>query len=87
MLDGIKLELNLNNVSLYVQIYILATIFSLFSLIYNAYFIYYGFITFFYGVIAQIIQLAFDNKSKNNWLLFSLQFILIIVWIIYAIKL
>jgi uncharacterized membrane protein HdeD (DUF308 family) len=86
MLDGIKIDLDLNEVSLYVEIYIFALIFSLFSLIYNTSFINYGFITFVYGVTAQIFQLAFDNKTKNNWLLFLSQFILLIAWVYAIIK-
>jgi len=90
MLDGIKINLDLNAISVYVQIYVFAFIFSLFSLIYNPIFIFYGFITFAYGVIAHIWELALTNifpkaptelKQRHVWLLFLIHFILVALWI------
>jgi len=72
MLDNVKI--NLNEVSLFLWIAIIASIFCIFSLIYDSSFIHYGFITFVYGVVAHVIMGAFDrlmelkpkNDTKNN---------------------
>ncbi len=86
MLNGIDIKLNLNEVSLYVVITIIATIFSLFSIVYNVNYINYGFITFVYGVVAQIWELTFKHiitkeKEKKYWILFFGHFILIALWV------
>lgn len=86
MLDNIKINLDFEKLSWYVSISILAFIFSIFSLIYRPEYLCYGLITFAYGVIAQIVDLAFNNIYKNKeikpwWKLFTLEFILIAIWI------
>ncbi|PIR94980.1 hypothetical protein COT95_01230 [Candidatus Falkowbacteria bacterium CG10_big_fil_rev_8_21_14_0_10_37_6] len=84
MLDNIKINLDFKDLSWYVSISILAFIFSVFALIYKPEFIYYGFITFLYGVFAQIVDLAFHNIVKDKedklWILFLLELILVVIW-------
>lgn len=83
MLDGIKINLDLDKISWWIDIVIIATIFSLFALAYNVNYIKYGFITFTYGVIAQTWELAFNNifKDKKYWILFLGHFSLIAWWL------
>lgn len=83
MLDGIKIELNLNELSWWVIITIIAIIFSLFALVYNVNYINYGFITFIFGVIAQTWELAFKHifNDKKYWILFFGHFSLIAGWL------
>ena len=61
-------------------------IFAVFSLIYNPNYIYYGFITFLYGVIAHFIDILFrhipDEKNCKYPTFFILQSILMISWIL-----
>lgn len=97
MLDGIKIELNVNTLSWYVDITIAAIVFIFLSLIYkNTEYINYGFITFAYGVIAQIFDMSFNNiyktgtdvmEKRKKILLFILQVILIMIWLYSIIKL
>lgn len=85
MLNGIDIKLNLNELTWYVIITLIATIFSLFSLVYNVNYINYGFITFVYGTIAQIWELTFNHiikeKEKKYWILFLGHFFLIALWL------
>ena len=93
MFDNLKI---IKEVTIYLNIAIMATIFSVTSLIFSTYYIYYGFATFVYGVIAHLLDLAFNNifdhnifdnekleqhDIKRRCILFILQFILIIVWL------
>jgi len=67
------------------NIAIIGAVFAVFSIIYEPQFIYYGFITFLYGVIAHVLDLAFHHlwikDKKPYWLLFTFQFVLIGGWI------
>lgn len=40
-----------------------ASVFSIFALIFNPYFIYYGFLTFLYGILCHLV-----DTSYNFWL-------------------
>ena len=55
-----KLGINLNNFSWQFNIALMGAVFSVFSLIYNEYYIYYGLITFAFGVFGHIF-LLFSN--------------------------
>jgi len=64
---------------------LMGAVFSVFALIYRPEYIYYGFITFVYGIISHINSLICDTVSKDKgwkFLLFYLvQFILTTVWL------
>lgn len=67
MFDNIKVDLN--QVSSYIWIAIIATIFSIFSIKYNATFIHFGFVTFAYGIIGHVVFKTFDSidfKKESN---------------------
>lgn len=78
--DFTKLTWNLN-------VALIGAIFSVFALIYNEQFIYYGFTTTVYGIAGHILSLAYDNKlitnnKKGLALLFSSQCIMLIMWFV-----
>lgn len=62
---------------------IIAAIFSIFSLIYNTHYIYYGFLTFAFGVVGASILPAIENLYPNdkwrNYLI--VQTLLTIFWL------
>lgn len=87
MLDNIKLNLDFEKLSWYVCVTILATMFSIFTLVFRPEYLHYGLITFTYGVIAQIVDTAFHNiykEKKSWWVLFTLEFGLILIWLYVA---
>lgn len=90
MLNNFKNMANnfdISKLSFFLNVSIIAAIFSVFSLIYNIEYIYYGLITFVYGVIAQLLELTFRHifregpDYKKFRILFFFQFVLIIVWL------
>jgi hypothetical protein len=62
---------------------LIGAIFSVFSLIYNPHFIYYGFYTFLFGVISHIFNMFYDivKKMKIEWWL-AIQTIFIVFWVV-----
>lgn len=66
---------------------LLGAIFSIFSLIYNDTYIYYGFLTFVYGVVGAslipALEKLYPKDIKRNYLV--IQSLLTIVWIISCI--
>ena len=88
MFENVKI--NLNEVSWYLWIVVLATVFSIFSIIYNPDYIYFGFITFTYGVIGHITFSTYDKiqaVNKKVWVKIILHVITLIAWLYFAIKL
>jgi len=79
IMDFTKLRWQLN-------IAILGAVFSVFSLIYNDYYIYYGFVTFLYGAVANLLGLAaehlFKDKSLELRAFFVSQGVCLIAWVI-----
>jgi|GEM_PF-3469383 len=74
--------INLNQLTWMLNIALAGLVFSIFSLIYNGYFIYYGFITFTYGLIAHFLDEAMNNFKSSFIIYYIIQFALIITWII-----
>ena len=66
---------------------LLGAIFSAISLIYNEKYIYYGFVTFFFGVISHFVSTWFDFVYKDETQrvkrakFYLVQSLLILVWI------
>lgn len=66
------------------NIALIGAVFSVASLIYNETYIYYGFVTFLYGVLGHILDILtsqFSGKSKYLWF-FVVQFSLISGWLV-----
>jgi hypothetical protein len=89
MLDNIKA--NLNEISWFLWIVVIASIFSIFSMIYDTAYINFGFVTFIYGVVGHICFSVFDRiyENKNDvpyFLLLILHFVLIIIWVYSIVK-
>ena len=63
--------INLNKYSWPMNVAVMGIAFSVFSLIYNEHYIYFGFITFLYGVLTHVLHLfsnwLFDEKGKYYW--------------------
>jgi len=89
MLDNIKIDFN--QISSYLWIVVIASIFSIFSIKYSPNYIYYGFITFAYGIIAHVIFNTFDSFEikgvKRTWIRILLEIITITAWLYFIIKL
>ncbi|MDQ5949214.1 MAG: hypothetical protein QG589_340 [Patescibacteria group bacterium] len=82
--------INLNRFTWYLNIAIIGAVFAIFSLMYNDYYIYYGLITFIFGVSSHAISKFFDwvfkdDDDKYYWIFYVSQLILIILWISIAI--
>lgn len=86
--------INFNDLTWQLNIAIIGGAFSVFSLIYNDYYIYYGLITFVFGVTCHIVYkfmewvfLKDGTSSKYYWIthlsnaLFSFIWILVLVYI------
>ena len=76
--DITKLKWQLN-------ISILGAIFSIFALIYNTQFIYYGFLTFAYGVISLTLISPIEELSSDKWKYWNfliVQLLLTLLWLI-----
>ena len=88
MLDNLKLDLN--KISWYLWIAVLTAAFSVFSLIYNPDFIYFGFITFAYGIVGHIVFSTYnsiDRVNKTTWVKIVLHIITLTVWLYFIAKL
>jgi hypothetical protein len=59
-----------------------ATVFSVFALIYNIGFIYYGFVTFIYGIAAHLVDMIGSNWFKNSKVVYISQIIFTLLWIV-----
>ncbi len=79
---------NLNKLTWMLNVALTGAVFSIFSLIYNDYFIYYGFITFVYGIVAHLLGNTFDYfiKGKIKYINIVFQCILIFIWVYVLIK-
>lgn len=81
---------NLNHFTWMLNVAIIGAVFSIFSLIYNDYYIYYGILTAAYGVVAHVvfklIENKIDEKSKWGWLSAASNAVITIIWIIVLIN-
>ena len=81
--------LNLNEYSWQLNVAIMGFIFSVFSLIYDTYYIYYGLVTFIYGVSGHVIYTLIGwvpqiNKGTGNfwgWFYYFYIFSSSFIWI------
>lgn len=89
MLDNIKIDFN--QISSYLWIVVIASIFSIFSIKYNTNFIYFGFITFAYGIIGHIAFKTFDSiefkGNKKVLIRIILEVVTLGAWLYFVIKL
>lgn len=64
---------------------LIGSVFSIFALIYNVHFIYYGFITFVYGVMCHLVDTTYNFWLKDiGWkpkFVFISQIMLTLLWI------
>jgi hypothetical protein len=62
---------------------VMGAIFSVFALIYDKNFIYYGFLTFLYGILCHFTDTIYRSYSNSikPWHVFVAQGILTVVWI------
>lgn len=84
-----NIHANLNEVSWYLWIVVFATIFSMFSIKYNPDFIYYGFITFAYGVIGHIVFSTYDKieaVKDKSWVKIILHVITLSAWLYFIVN-
>lgn len=80
---------NLNNLTWQLDVAIFGGVFSVFCLIYNDKYIYYGFATFLFGVSAHIIFLMLSyimEKNKKFLPVHIANIALVIGWIILLLK-
>ena len=81
---------NLNNFSWMINVAIIGAVFSVFSLIYNDYYIYYGFITVVYGIVAHVIFKLIHSKikedSSHGWLSAVSNTLVTAIWIIVLVN-
>lgn len=59
MLDNVKIDFN--QISFYLWLAVMAAIFLMFSVRFNDAYVYYGFITFVYGIVGHVLSKTFDN--------------------------
>ena len=87
-IDFTKLPWQLN-------IAIMGGVFAVFSLIYNDQYIYYGFVTFAYGLLAHVVGRFFEwalfskearYSGKHWWIFHVTNFVLFFVWIFVLIR-
>lgn len=71
------------------NIALIGAIFSIFALINNTYYLYYGFLTFLFGAIGHFLDLMFAIWFvKKSWRLpafFIIQTVLFVTWIVILI--
>lgn len=76
---------DLTKLSWPLNVALVGAVFSVFALIYNPYFIYYGFITFGYGVICHLVDMVYSFwLSKEKWetkFVVIAQSVLTLLWI------
>lgn len=66
---------------------LIGAVFSVFALIYNIHYIYYGFITFVYGIICHLIDAIgsfwLESSSQKYNFVFISQISLTVFWIVF----
>lgn len=80
---------DLTKIAWQLNVAFVGAIFSVFSLIYNEKYIYYGFLTFLFGVISHMVDLMFnikEDKSQKRNIYFVVQFILTALWLLFSLK-
>ena len=77
---------NLNNFTWQLNIAIMGGAFTVFSLIYNETYIYYGLVTFAFGVTAHVVYKFFEwiflkdgTESKHHWITHMANVILVVI--------
>lgn len=75
-----NIKVDVTSVSTYIWIMVIAAVFSIFSLVYNPAFIYFGFLTFVYGVVAHVVPKSFTSYPK---VVVILEVMITIVWILF----
>lgn len=69
---------------------LIGAVFSVFALIYNIHYIYYGFMTFILGILCHLIDTAYNFWLKEEgWrsrFVFIFQFLLIVLWIMVLLR-
>lgn len=89
MLENFKVDFN--QISYYLWIVVISAIFSIFSIKYSPNYIYYGFITFVYGVIGHVVFSTFDgidikNITAKTCIKIALEILTIGAWLYFVIK-
>lgn len=81
--------INLNDFTWQLNVALAGGVFAVFSLIYNDFYIYYGLVTFAFGVVGHIIYKFWewvfregDTKNKNYWITHLTNLILAAAWIV-----
>lgn len=77
-------ELHIPKLSWPLYVALAGAVFSIFALIHNPHFIYYGFLTFLCGILCQFIDATYNFWLKKKcWkpLVVILQALLVLVWI------
>lgn len=84
---------NLNNFTWQLNVSLMGATFAVFSLIYNQYYIYYGLITFAFGIVTHTTYLFNEwlflkngTNSKYYWFAHVCNFVLFLVWILVLVK-
>jgi hypothetical protein len=82
--------INLNKFSWPMNVAILGLTFAVFSMIYNDHYIYFGFVTFVFGVLTHVLHLfsnwLFDEKGKYYWAAHLFTLIPTLIWMGLIIK-
>ncbi len=85
--------LNLNEFSWHLNVALIGGVFAVFSLIYKDHYIYYGLITFAFGVSGHIVFKIFESmfrkdgeNSKYYWVRHLFNVILAVAWIMTIIR-
>jgi hypothetical protein len=77
---------DLTKITWQLNIALAGAVFSIFALIHNTYYIYYGFLTFLFGAIGHFIDLVFAlwlvNKKWRLPAFFTTQGLLFVSWIV-----
>ena len=80
--------INMNKLTWHLNVAILGGVFSVFALLYNDYFIFYGFVTFAFGIFShglikfsEYIFLEKKDNKKTSWIPYFLNILLTIGWI------
>ncbi|PIR76594.1 MAG: hypothetical protein COU32_01310 [Candidatus Magasanikbacteria bacterium CG10_big_fil_rev_8_21_14_0_10_42_10] len=79
--------INLNQFSWPLNVAIMGAAFSVFSLIYNDEYIYYGLITVAFGVTTHVIYKFFDwffksdETNKKYWVVHLAHFLMVVAWL------
>lgn len=88
---------NLNQLTWQINLAIAGGVFAIFSLIYNEYYIYYGLLTFAFGILGHIGTIFFDwffHIDENHkyvdqryyWVAHATTLILFIFWILFLLN-